>query len=120
MLVPHLYFNGKSKEAIAQYVKAFGAEVETTIPYPEDENKNGLMHAEIFIHGQRIMLNDENLGPPCLVVIYDNKEDLMRSYEIMEEGSEVTAPMVETDYSPCVVGFRDRFGVDWAFMVGQS
>jgi uncharacterized glyoxalase superfamily protein PhnB len=54
------------------------------------------------------------------VVIYDNKEDLMQSYEIMKEGGEVTAPVQETDYSPCVVGFRDRFGIDWAFMVGGS
>ncbi len=118
MLVPHLYFDGRSKEAIEQYSKAFGAEVETVIPYPENEDKKGIMHAEIFIHGQRIMLNDENPRPPCLVVVYDNKEDLMQSYEIMKEGNEVTAPMVETDYSPCVVGFRDRFGIYWAFMVG--
>ena len=120
MLVPHLYFNGKSEEAISQYVKAFGAEVETVIPYPEEEPQKGVLHAEIFIHGQRIMLNDEDLGPPCLVVIYDNKEDLMKSYEIMKEGGEDTSPMLETDYSPCVVGFRDRFGIDWAFMVVNS
>ena len=120
MLVPHLYFNGKSEEAISQYVKAFGAEVETVIPYPEEEPQKGVLHAEIFIHGQRIMLNDNDLGPPCLVVIYDNKDDLMQSYEIMKEGGEVTAAMIETDYSPCVVGFRDKFGIDWAFMVGKS
>ena len=50
MLVPHLYFNGRSKEAIEQYTRAFGAKVETVIPYPEDEKK-GVRHAEIFIHG---------------------------------------------------------------------
>jgi len=120
MLVPHLYLNGRSEEAIEQYVKAFGAEVETVIPYPGDEPQKGILHAEIFIHGQRIMLNDNDLGPPGLVVIYDNEEDLMQSYEIMKEGGEVTAPIIETDYSPCVVGFRDRFGIDWAFMVYKS
>jgi PhnB protein len=117
MLIPHLYFNGRSEEAIAQYAEAFGAEVGMVIPYPEEEHKKGIMHSEISIHGQRIMLNDNNLGPPCLVVIYEAVEELMRSFEIMKEGSKITSPMTETEYSPCVVGLRDRFGVDWALMV---
>jgi len=120
MLVPHFFLGGRCEETIAQYVKAFGAEVEEVIPYPEEEHKKGVMHSEISIHGQKIMMNDENLGPPALVIIYENMEDLMHSFEIMKEGGEVTAPMIETDYSPCVVGLRDRFGIDWAFMVRKS
>jgi uncharacterized glyoxalase superfamily protein PhnB len=84
MLVPHLYFNGSSKEAIAQYVQAFGAEVKEVIPYPEEEHIKGIMHSEISIHEQRIMLNDNSLGPPCLVVIYETVEELMHSFEIMK------------------------------------
>ena len=44
----------------------------------------------------------------------------MHSYEIMKEGGQVTAPMIETDYSPCVVGLRESFGIDWGFMVGKA
>lgn len=120
MLIPHLYFNGRSREAIAQYVQAFGAKVKEVIPYPEGEQTIGVMHSEISIHGQRIMLNDNNFGPLCLVVIYETVEELMRSFEIMKEGGEVTAPMIETDYSPCVAGLCDRFGIDWAFMVRKT
>ncbi len=120
MIVPHLYFNGKSEEAIAQYVQAFGAEVKVLIRHSEGEPQKGVLHAELNIHGQRVMLNDNDLGPPALVVIYDNKEELMHSYEILKEGGNVTAEMIETDYSPCVVGLRDRFGIDWALMVGKS
>ena len=120
MLVPHLYFNGRSEEAIDQYVKAFGAEVGVKIPYPEEEHKKGLRHAEIIIHGQRVMLNDEDYGTPDLIVIFEDKEELMHTYEIMKEGGEVTAPMMETDYSPCVVGLTDRFGVKWGLMVSQG
>ncbi len=120
MLVPHIYFNGRCKEAIDQYIRAFGAEVKANIPYPEEENKRGIMHSEISIHGQRVMMNDENLGTPDLIVIYKNKEELLKSYEIMKEGGEVTAPMIETDYSPCVVGLTDRFGVKWGLMVGKA
>jgi PhnB protein len=118
VLVPHLYLNGKCEEAITQYVKAFGAEVKVVIPYPQEEHKKGIMHSEIYIHGQRIMLNDNDFGPPELIVIYDNQEDLLSSYEVMKEGSQITYPIQRKDYSPCVAGFRDRFGVKWGFMVG--
>ena len=120
MLVPHLYFNGKCEEAIAQYVRAFGAEVKQVITYPEEEHKKGIMHSEILIHGQMVMMNDNDFGPPDLIVIYKNREELMHSYEIMKEGGQVTAPMMETDYSPCVVGLRDRFGVKWGLMVIEA
>ncbi len=120
MLVPHLYLNGRCEEAIEYYVKAFGAEVKEIIPYPEGEIKKGVMHSEIFIHGQRIMLNDNDFGPPDLIVIYNNKEELIRSYEMIKEGGQLTAPMLETDYSPCAVGLTDKFGIKWGLMVGSS
>ena len=69
----HLYFNGRCQEAIAQYVKAFGAEVKDVIPYPEEEHKKGVLHSEIFIHGQRVMMNDEAFGHPDMVVIFQSR-----------------------------------------------
>ena len=115
-LVPHLYLDGKCREAISQYVKAFGTEVKEIIYNSENEPEKGVMHSEIYIHGQRIMLNDGD-SQPGLVVIYDNKEELMNSYEIMKEGGQTTAPMMETSYSPCTVGICDRFGINWVLMV---
>jgi len=127
MLVPHLYLNGKCEEAISQYVKAFGAEVKVLIRHSEDEPQKGILHAEIYIHGQRVMLNDiggnndyTQRAPTELVVIYDSVEDLKNSYEIMKEGSQTISPMEATFYSPCVVEFWDRFGIPWGFMVGKS
>ncbi|UCH42749.1 MAG: VOC family protein [Dehalococcoidales bacterium] len=117
MLVPHLYLDGDCEEAISQYVKAFGAEMKVLIYNSDNEPKKGVMHSEIYIHGQRIMLNDSSFKPPGLVVIYDNKEDLMNSYEIMKEGGQITDPMIETSYSSCTVGICDRFGINWVLMV---
>ena len=116
MLIPHLYLNGKCEEAISQHVKAFGAEEKVLIRHSEDEPQKGILHAEIDIHGQKIMLNDDD-KPPGLLVIYDNKEALMNSYEIMKEGGQTTDPMMETSYSPCTVGICDRFGINWVLMV---
>jgi PhnB protein len=124
MLVPQLYLKGKCEAAIAQYVKAFSAEVKMLIPYPD---KNGIMHAEIYIHGQRVMLNDygwnndykkRDIGG--LGVVFDNVADLKKAYDILKDGSRTLHPMEATDYSPCVVEFWDKFGVFWGFMVGKT
>jgi PhnB protein len=126
MLVPHLYLKGKCEKAISQYAKALGAEVKVLIRHDDDDPQKGVMHAEIYIHGQRIMLNDVGAdnghkprNPVELVVIYDSVEELKNAYEIMKEGSQTISPMEETFYSPCVVEFRDRFGIPWGFMVGK-
>jgi PhnB protein len=127
MLLPHLYLNGRCEEAISQYVKAFSAEVKVLIPFPENEPQKGVMHSEIYIHGQRIMLNDISGNIDCtqrgtleLVVIYNNVEDLKISYEIMKEGSRTLSPMQATFYTPCQVEFWDKFGILWGFMVGKA
>ena len=101
-----------------------GAEVKLLLHNDEDDPQKGVMHAEIYIHGQRVMCNDVDPGSDStgrgaveLVVIYDNVKELKKSYEIMKEGSQTISPMEETFYSPCVVEFRDRFGIPWALMV---
>ncbi len=119
MLVTHVYLNGKCKEAIEMYVKAFGATIDTIIEEPNEEN-NAIIHAEISIHGQRLMLNDnESLdsGGYQLSVKFQNEDDLNKAYAIMKEDSITIAPMHTTDYSTCVVRFVDKFNVRWAFWV---
>ena len=127
MLVPHLYLNGRCEEAISMYMAAFNAEVKVLIRHPQEGPEKEILHAEIYIHGQRIMLNDitgnneyTERGTIQLIVIYDNEEELKNSYKIMEEGSHIVSPMQATKYSPCVIEFCDKFGVHWGFMVGHS
>ena len=127
MLVPHLYLNGRCEEAISYYVEAFGAEVKVLLRNSENEPQKGVLHSEIYIHGQRIMLNDvsgynddNRRGILELIVIFDNEEVLKEAYEIMKDGSRQISPMQATDYSPCVVEFQDKFGVPWGFMVDKS
>ena len=107
MIVPHLYLKGNCEAAISQYVRAFGAEVKMLIPYPDQK---GVMHAEVYIHGQRIMLNDygwnndyEKRDTGGLGVVFKDVAELKNAYEILEEGSRTLHPMEATDYSPCVV-----------------
>lgn len=127
MLVPHLFLNGKCEEAISLYKKALGAEVTVLLRHDENELQKGILHAELNIHGQRVMLNDVSTnsddtrrGPLELILIFDNIEELKDAYEAMKEGSQMVSPLQATDYSPGVVEFHDRFGIPWGFMVVKS
>jgi len=122
LLVTHIYFNGQCKDAIDLYVKAFSATIETLILKPDQENL--VVHAEITIHGQLLMLNDfgdndgvSKSGGYQLSVRFGSEEDLKNTYRIIKEGSTIISPMQATDYSSCVVRFIDRFDVRWAFWV---
>lgn len=120
MLVTHVYLNGKCKEAIEMYVKAFDATIDTIIEEPNKGDNAIVIHAEICIHGQQLMLNDnESLdsGGYQLSVKFQNEEDLNKAYDIIKEESITIAPMQATDYSTCVVRFVDKFKVRWAFWV---
>jgi PhnB protein len=122
MLATHVYFNGQCKEAIELYVKAFNATIKMFIPNPEQDGL--VIHAEILIHNQLLMLNDfgENdgfskSGGYQLVVSFDNEDDLKDAYSVMKDGSTTISPMRATDYSACLVRFVDKFDVRWAFCV---
>jgi PhnB protein len=121
MLVTHIYLNGQCKEAIEMYQEALNASVKTVI---EDSNQQFVVHAEIIIHDQLLMLNDfgnndgiSKSGGYQLAVRFENETDLKRAYSIMQSDGIVIYPMQATDYSPCVVRFIDRFDVRWAFWI---
>ena len=122
MLVTHVYFNGQCKEAIKLYVKAFNANINTIIQKPDQGDL--VMHAEILIHNQLIMLNDfgdndgfSTSGGYQLSVSFRTEEELKYAYSVLKDGSTTISPMKTTDYSVCVVRFIDKFDVRWAFWV---
>ena len=123
MFTIHVYFNGQCRQAVKLYERALGAHVKTLICDTEND-PDRVIHAEIFIHGQMIMLNDfanndgySKSGGYQLVLQFDTKEQLKAAYAQMSPGGNVIEPPHATDYSPCVVRFIDSFDVRWAFMV---
>ena len=121
MLVTHIYFNGNCKEAIELYKNALYADVKTLI---EDSVLNLVVHAEMVIHDELLMLNDfgnndgvSRSGGYQLCLQFENVDELKRAYSKMEFESITIDPIQSTDYSPCTVRFEDRFGVRWAFWV---
>lgn len=124
MLIPHLHFNGRCREALVFYEKAFSVKTDSIQYISDAEPEKGVIHAEIHIHGQRVMLNDRggNKGfltesAMQLVVIFGSVKELKDTYRVMSEDSVTIDPIQETFYSECAVGFLDKFGVRWSFMV---
>ncbi len=127
MLIPHLHFTGSCESAIHLYEAAFNTKVHTLVTnrqYGSDED--GIAHAEMLIHGQRVMLNDR-FGKTDrttdisvnLVVMFPTKDELKQCYEILEDGSTTIDEMTSLPYSECFVQFIDKYGVQWLFMVGE-
>lgn len=128
MLVPHLCFRGDCEEAIKLYEKAFDTKVDHILFNNELVPGNtGIAHAEMYIHGQRVMLNDRfgrterdtNVAVQ-MIVIFKTEDELLKSYEIMKENSFTVDPLQKAFYSPLVVLFIDVFGVQWGFMVDDD
>lgn len=129
MLIPHLHFCSNCQEAIAMYEKAFNTKSETIVrnrDYAPDECKgdNRIAHAVMYIHGQKVFLNDrfgnKDKSLDCavhLIVVFKNVEELIASYEFFKEESTVIDPFTELSYSKLAGNFIDKFGVQWGFMV---
>jgi len=92
MLVPHLHFKGECREAMKTYIKAFDAKIDEVCLIEEEKPEKGVLHAEMTIYGQRIMLND-NRSENCdsdfpfaqLIVTFENEEDLKNAFDILKD-----------------------------------
>ncbi len=124
MFCTHIYFTGQCREAIKLYKRAFHAGVLTLVPSPTIGEESEIIHAEILIHGQKLILTDfgEDAGSPGasryeLVVQFESIAQLEESYDVLVENSLTISPRQSTRYSSCVVRFVDRFGIRWALFV---
>ena len=124
MLVAHLHFGGRCDEAIKLYERAFG----TKIDFVDHDDTGGVIHAEMHIHGQRVMMND-NYGSNGInsdnitiqmVPIFKTNEQLLRCYEILKCEAIAVSQPEKTFYSPLCAGVTDKFGIKWGLMVDES
>lgn len=124
MFCTHVYFNGNCRKAIELYKKALGAEVLTLIPNQATGKENEVIHSEIRIHDQTLIMNDygDNEGITKssgfqLTVQFETVKQLEESYSILSDSSVTLKPKQPTDYSECVVRFIDQFGIHWGLWV---
>ena len=128
MLIPVLHFCGDCAEAIALYERAFNTKAETVITNnqfsPDDYSDDGIAHAVMSIHGQKVFLVDrfgnKNKTMDCavrLIVMFESVEELLVCYEFFKTDCIIVDPFEELPYSKLSGLFIDKFGVQWGFMV---
>ncbi len=90
----------------------------------EDPDTQLVVHAEIKIHNDLLMMNDfanndgfSKSGGYQLCVQFDNEADLKKAYSVMQDGCTIVEAMQATEYSACTVRFIDKFDVRWGFMI---
>lgn len=109
-----------SVEAAALYVEAFGATLTRS-----DKNADGsYLHAELDVFGQVVAIAEAPSGRTsgdtmqfCFDLGPGSDEAVKHAYEVLKQGAEITLPLGETFFSPCVFGLTDRFGVSWCLLV---
>ena len=129
MLIPHLHFNGNCKEAIAFYEKAFDTKVESIVynrDYSPDCNDDSIAHANMYIYGQKVFLNDRFGKKDTstdiaihLIVMFRSEHEFLSCYDIMKEDSITIDPLETLPYSSLAVQFIDKFCVQWGFLIGE-
>ena len=137
LLTPNFNFNGRCEEAITLYQKAFDAKIGCLLRY-SDADKNDwdreltteqakfIYHSELLIGTQRIMMCDNmdvdlvKSTSLSLTVSFDTKEEVVKAYEVLKEGSTTIYPIHSTTYSSCMVTFIDKFGFCWGLMTEQT
>jgi PhnB protein len=137
LLTPNFNFNGRCEEAITLYQKAFDAKIGCLLRYSEanksdwdreltEEQSNYIYHSELRIGTQRFMMCDQmdvelvKSTSLSLTVTFDTKEEVVKAYEVLKEGSTTIYPIHSTTYSSCIVVFIDKFGFRWGLMTEQT
>jgi uncharacterized glyoxalase superfamily protein PhnB len=48
---------------------------------------------------------------------YQAMKMYVKAFEILKDEQKVIIPMKATDFTSCTVGFWDKYGIRWGFMV---
>jgi len=122
MLVTHFYLGGRCDEAISLYEMAFG----TKIDFIDRNEAGGVLHAEMHIHGQRVMMNDNHGSVRVedfsmqMVLIFKTEEQFLQCYKILKDEAILADVPEKTFYSPLVANVMDKFGIRWGLMVDEN
>ena len=113
-------------EAIAFYIRAFGAEEISRAPSPDGSK---IMHAEIKIGDSRIMLSDEFPEMACLSPLTIGNtasslhiyvEDADAAYQrAVDAGATSTMPLADQFWGDRFGMLKDPFGHNWSIATHQ-
>jgi PhnB protein len=126
-LNPYLNFDGNAAEASELYQSALGAKVEHMqrfgdLPDSKPESKDRVLHAQLALGGQSIMISDTQPGMPFspgnnmhITIHFDNVKELDQKFEALSAGGKVTMPPNDTFWGARFGMLVDAFGINWMF-----
>ncbi len=135
LVTPNLHFNGRCKEALQLYKKAFDGKITILLRYCDandmstenmtNEQKDYVYHAEMIIANQRFMFSDSideiiNGQNISIVVTFESTEEVKKAYNVLSPESTIIHPLQETTYSSCFVSLVDKFGMRWELMTENN
>jgi PhnB protein len=130
---PYLILNGRSKQAIALYQEALGAEVTTLQRFGDvdqscpEARKDFVMHAELKVGETVLMLSDgpgegpvPSSGAVQVALSFDDPKQLRRVFEVLSKsGTTFEAPM-NAPWGDVFAALADPFGVGWMLTAPQA
>jgi PhnB protein len=127
-LYPYINFHGEGKEAIAHYVKVFGAKAPFVKTFAEgppgnpeaDESMNDqIMHASIQFGDNTIMISDckksSNTSNISLCIGCTDLDTMTTAFNALAEGGKVGMPIEKQFWGAYFGTLVDKFGVNWMF-----
>ncbi|WP_211342361.1 VOC family protein [Aquisalibacillus elongatus] len=130
---PYFMFNGNGIEAVEFYKDVFDAEVVefktyAELPDAKEGDESLLLHANLTIAGNDIMLSDTDQENPIEVgtnvsvaVVTDDADQTSDMYrKIRENDGEEVMPLHETFFSPAYGKVKDKFGIEWQLATAKN
>ena len=132
-LATYLHFDGNAREAAHFYADVFGVETGTLMTFGDGmpdmpefplsaEDKQRIMHTQLRINGDLLMLSDAMPGLPftagtnfSITYLGTDVEEMTRLFGRLAEGGRVDMPLTESSWSPLYGQVTDKFGIGWQF-----
>lgn len=130
---PYFMFNGNGIEAMRFYEETFNAEViefktYAELPNAQEGDEQLLLHANLKIGGNDIMLSDTDPDHPIeagthisVALVTDDADQTSDIYrKIREHDGEEVMPLQETFFSPAYGKVKDKYGIEWQLMTTKE
>jgi PhnB protein len=126
-VIPYLFFEGRTEEALDFYSAALGAEVEAIHRFKDSPDPNEIppaggdkvMHVTFTVGDTTIMASDgycrgtPNFQGFSLSLNVRTEAEAERFFAVLSDGGKVQVPLARTFFSPRFGVVSDRFGVSW-------
>jgi PhnB protein len=125
-------FNGKCKEALALYEKAFSIKIgelkrfgdmppNPNFPISEDK-KDLILHSKFALDGTEIMCSDSSgesqSGSNMYVSITTKDENLVKqAWDILKDTGKIYMELQPSFFALAHGSLQDKFGINWMFTV---